>query len=67
MSGNATRYVLAHELGHILLNSGSHDTAYHLMSETVNVLKQDDFINDKRFRSGEEAVILQHAQVKAAP
>ena len=68
MSGDAKRYVLAHELGHILLNSGTHNyPSYHLMGLTVNEIHADDFINAKRLLAAEENTIHQHPQVKNAP
>ena len=68
MSGLAKKYTLAHELGHILLNSGSHNyPSYNLMGLNVNTIQADDFINDKRLRMAEEQTINQHPQVQNAP
>jgi hypothetical protein len=65
VSRDATRYVLAHELGHLLLDIDHHVLgSCHLMNSVVWRLHDDDFINCKRLGSGDEREIHNHPQVK---
>jgi hypothetical protein len=64
VSGTATRYVLAHELGHILLNLVGHKGPGHLMNARVWEIFPDDFLNRKRLGKSDEQAIWKHPLVK---
>lgn len=64
ISGLANDYVLAHELGHILLNDGGHDDDFNLMSASVNTMSANAIKNDKRLGIAQENQIYSHPLVE---